>query len=114
MCLFLALSSVLLPGYGTSRQSQGHLEKKEPLDVIIWVHEFRLHEKSALAGRKTELTCCNGLFNPSERCKNRYFAGYDKMFPGAQIERIVTINQVRTVSKEVIETARESLVIGTG
>jgi hypothetical protein len=36
------------------------------------------------------------------------------MFPGAQIERIVTINQVRTVSKEVIETARESLVIGTG
>jgi hypothetical protein len=29
-----------------------------------------------------------------------------------QIERIVTINQVRGVSKEVIETARESLVIG--
>jgi hypothetical protein len=29
-----------------------------------------------------------------------------------QIERIVTINQVRGVSKEVIETAQESLVIG--
>jgi hypothetical protein len=83
MCLFLALSSLLLPGYGTSRQSQGHLEKKEPLDVIIWVHEFRLHEKSALAGHKIKLTCYDDLFSLSERCKNHYFAPGDKMFPGA-------------------------------
>ena len=32
----------------------------------------------------------------------------------SQIERILTINQLRTVTKEVVETARESLVIGTG
>jgi hypothetical protein len=83
MCLFWALSSVLLVGCGTSRQLQGHLEKKEPLDVIIWVHEFRLHEESALAGHKTELTYYEYLFSPSGGCKIRYFAGYDKMFPGA-------------------------------
>ncbi len=29
-----------------------------------------------------------------------------------QIERILQINELRTVTKEVIETARESLVIG--
>jgi hypothetical protein len=46
------------------------------------------------------------------RITNGNFRLLHRLF--AQIERIVTINQVRTVSKEVIETARESLVIGTG
>jgi hypothetical protein len=45
------------------------------------------------------------------RITNGNFRLLHRLF--AQIERIVTINQVRTVSKEVIETARESLVIGT-
>ena len=31
----------------------------------------------------------------------------------SQIERIMQINQLQTVTKEVVETARESLVIGT-
>jgi hypothetical protein len=44
MCLFWALSSVLLTGCGTSRQSQGHLATKEPLNVTIWVQEFRRRE----------------------------------------------------------------------
>jgi len=30
----------------------------------------------------------------------------------AQIDRILEINQISTVTKEVVETARESLVIG--
>ena len=30
----------------------------------------------------------------------------------AQIERILEINQMTTVTKEVVDTARESLVIG--
>jgi hypothetical protein len=34
--------------------------------------------------KKTELTYYDGLFSPSERCKNRYFAPGDKMFPGTQ------------------------------
>jgi hypothetical protein len=75
----------LLTGCCTSRQSQGRLEKKEPLNVTIWAHEFRLHWKSALEGHKIKLTCYDGLFSPSERCKNRYFAGYDKMFPGTPL-----------------------------
>ena len=31
----------------------------------------------------------------------------------AQIARVLEINEPRTISKEVVETARESLVIGT-
>jgi hypothetical protein len=81
--LFWVLSSALLAGCGTSRQSQGYLATKEPRDVTIWAHEFRLHEESALAGHKTELTYYKYLFSPSGGCKIRYFAGYDKMFPGA-------------------------------
>jgi hypothetical protein len=38
--------------------------------------------KMALAGHKTELTYYDCLFSPSERYKNRHFAGYDKMVLG--------------------------------
>ncbi len=30
-----------------------------------------------------------------------------------QIERVLEINRLRTITKEVVETARESLVIGS-
>ncbi|PZS11553.1 MAG: ATP-binding protein, partial [Pseudonocardiales bacterium] len=31
----------------------------------------------------------------------------------AQIERILEINQLSTITTEVVETARESLIVGT-
>jgi len=37
-------------------------------------------------------------------------AGLARLF--AQIQRILEINQLTTVTREVVETARESLVIG--
>jgi hypothetical protein len=45
------------------------------------------HSKSALAGYETEQKIYGHLFSPSERCKIRYFAGHDKMFPGAHVVR---------------------------
>jgi DNA transposition AAA+ family ATPase len=46
------------------------------------------------------------------RISNGNFRLVQRLF--AQITRILEINNLTTVSREVVETAREALIIGTG
>jgi hypothetical protein len=38
--------------------------------------------------------------------------GRDRIYLFAQIQRVLEINELRTVTREVVEAARETLVIG--
>ncbi|MBT8227464.1 MAG: AAA family ATPase [Dactylosporangium sp.] len=89
---------------------------------VGFVHHYRTmsvdEQAFVLAKHWPEL----GLDNPDDFTATKALAAITRITSGsfrlthrlaAQIQRILDINQLTTVTKEVVEAARESLVIGT-
>ena len=89
---------------------------------VGFVHRYRPlsadEQASVLARHWPHL----GLHDPDDYTTAEALAAITRITSGnfrltsrlmAQVERVLDINQLRTVTKEVVETARENLVIGT-